>query len=80
MAVGIGFGPEINNLGGIAGQTGLGAGEPARGQQVREEALQTQQAQEKEQMKAQETQQIQAAGESEPPLTENLGQNINFQA
>ena len=66
MPTGIGYGSDISNLGGIAGQRGLSTGEPLRSepaQQPQNQQLETP-----------------AVGESEPPLTEDLGQNVNYDA
>ena len=80
MINGIGVGPELNNIGGLAGSPSLGAQESARTQgqeaQARVNALETeQQRTEDRQNRA-----VAAAVESEPPLTEDLGQNINVSA
>ena len=63
MPTGIGYGSDISNLGGIAGQRGLSTGEPLRAD-----------------AQPQQQEEVRPAGESEPPVTEDIGQNVNYEA
>jgi phosphoribosylformylglycinamidine (FGAM) synthase-like enzyme len=80
MQIGTGVSDQINNIGGLAGQNGVGAGAPSSVEQNREDTLQTQRLQETD-ANREESLQIEAtAATEEGPVTEEIGQNVNFTA